>query len=307
VVGSSISDGGALSADGSQVVWTDLPSIAPGATHDVTFKVTIGDITTRPWTNFAEITADSANSYTVIAALPVHDIDSVPGDAATSSVDDTSIDQAGQGADAGFDDEDIATLDSPVTYDLAIDKRLLADQTYKLGDVVSYEIEVTNQGNVPSGRYSFTDMIPPGMTFASASDGGTASGQVVTWSDMPSLAPSASKTVTVRTTLTDVTLDSYRNWVQITADSSASYSTPTQPVKDIDSTPNNGERGEDDDDFAVIPVDAVKADNAVAPTNGSLSFTGDDHDPLLRFALLLVTVGGACLLAGVFVVRRRTR
>ena len=256
-----------------------------------TFSATIEDLTTRPWTASAEIVADSAAAYSS-QDTTVTDRDSVPADEATTEVDDLSIDQAGLAADEGFDDEDIAPLDSPVTYDLAIDKTLLPDQSYVLGDEVSYEVEVTNQSNVPSGPYSFTDTIPPGMAFASASDGGTASGQVVTWADRPSLDPGASATVTVTATLTDVTLGSYRNWVQITADSAAAYSTEADPVVDVDSVPDNGELGEDDDDFAEIPVADVLADNAAA----DLPDTGGSPAVPLRLALALLLAGAAALL-----------
>ena len=296
VVTSSVSDGGVVSDDGTRIDWTDLPSIDAGASAVLTFDVTIDDITTRPWTNVAEIVADSADTYTVIDLLPVTDRDSTPGDPDTSSVDNTAIDQAGLGEDEGFDDEDIAFLDSPVTYDLAIDKRLLPDQTYVLGDVVTYEVEVTNQGNVPSELYSFTDTIPPGMAFESASDGGTADGQVVTWSDMASLDPGASKIVTVASTLTDVTLGSYRNWVQVTADSADGYSTADRAVVDVDSTPGNGEMGEDDDDFAEIPVSDVQADNAAAAA-GTMPVTGGDPSLPLRLGLFLLLVGAAVVAA----------
>jgi hypothetical protein len=161
---------------------------------------------------------------------------------------------------------------------------------------------------VPSGVYSFTDTIPPGMVFNAASDGGTASGQVVTWTDRPSLLPGQSATVTVSATLIDTSLGSYRNWVQVTDDSAGTFSTPTEAVVDRDSTPANGEQGEDDDDPAVFEVVPVTPSGTTVPdpgsgTRGSLVATGA--------SVVLATALGAGLAAGgaalVTSTRRRRR
>jgi uncharacterized repeat protein (TIGR01451 family) len=284
-----ISHAGVLSGDGARITWT-LADLAVGASVELTFDVTISDLTKRPFVNVAGIATDSAGTYSTDSDLVV-DEDSVPGDDPTSDADNTEIAQAGGTGDVGFDDEDIAVLDSPVTYDLAIDKRLLPDQRYKLGDPVRYEVTVTNQGNVPSGLYSFTDTIPPGMAFVAASHGGAAVGAIVTWADRPSLNPGESATVTVDAKLTDVNLASYRNWVEITDDSAEELSTETDPVVDVDSKPGNGEHGEDDDDAEAIPITEVLADNTVAP--GPLPRTGGDPIRSLQLAALALVVGAA--------------
>jgi uncharacterized repeat protein (TIGR01451 family) len=315
-----IGQGGVVSEDGTTIAWT--VELAPGEQAELTYTATIADLTTRPWTNVAEITTDGAASYSS-ATEEVTDADSVPGDDETSTADDQAITDAGGPGDEGYDDEDIAVVTTEIVYDLAIDKRLAPeDQAVEVGLPLTYEVEVTNQGNVPSGPYSFTDTLPAGMAFASASDGGTADAQVVTWTDRPSLDPGESATVTVTTTITDGTERTYRNWVEITADSADTYSTADDPVTDIDSTPANGEQGEDDDDFVIVEVEpddlgpstddttpsptydpGYGADGGTSYGTDDLARTGTDLGRGLQLSLLLLTVG-TLLVAGA---RRRRR
>ena len=225
----------------------------------------------------------------------------MPGDAETNDVDTTDIDQAGVGDDAGFDDEDIASVTTTVVYDLSLVKRLPDGQRFHLGDVVRYEIEVTNQGNVPSGAYSVNDTLPTGLEFASASSGGTAAGQTVTWTDLPSLAPGAGATLTVEAHLTDVDQSSYLNTAQISDDSAEQYSTATETVTDRDSTPGQV-LDEDDEGRAEIPLAAVRADNAT-PDRGGLAFTGTATFKGLLAAGICALLAGLALL----VLQRRRR
>jgi len=264
MVAVSASAGGVIAAGGVEVVWTDLASLAPGATVNLTVTTRVTDVTLRPYTNFAEITADGADGYS-LPGDPISDRDSLPGDPETSNVDNTTIGQAGVGGDIGFDDEDIAVVDLDIVYDLALDKRLPSGQSYRLGDVVRFEIEVTNEGNVASGPYSVSDTLPTGLTFVAASNGGTAAGQGIAWTNLPSLAPGASLVLTVDARFTDVSQSSYVNLAEITDDDADSYSTPTDPVTDVDSTP--GIRlGEDDEGQAEIPVEEINAANPVPTT-----------------------------------------
>jgi hypothetical protein len=108
---------------------------------------------------------------------------------------------------------------------------------------------------------------------------------MVTWTDLPSLAPGASRTVTVDARLADVDQSSYVNTAQIADDGASLYSTPTDPVTDRDSTPGQV-LGEDDEGLADVPLAAVRADNA-APERGGLAFTGTStfKGPLDGFAV----------------------
>ncbi|MEZ5254990.1 MAG: SdrD B-like domain-containing protein [Microthrixaceae bacterium] len=302
------SHGGIVSGDGRIVTWSDLDSIEPGETATVTVSVKVGDITTRPWRNVAEITEDGSDAYSTVDQ-PIADIDSVPGDPEGSDADNVSFDQAGEGDDVGFDDEDVADLTVEVVYDLEIAKRLVPGQTYRAGGTVLYEITVANEGNVSSGPVSFVDVLPKGLEFVSASHGGvfTDSGGdnagVVTWTDVESILPGKALVVTVTTTLADATLKQYRNWAQITADGADGYSTPSSKVTDVDSAPNNGDvgvLGEDDTADASIPVDEiVKSDSTERGSQvpERLGFTGSTTGVLVALAAAFIGAGVAITIA----------
>ena len=318
----AISDGGTLA--GSTITWNlDLDV---GETSDLTVAVTISDLTERPYVNSAEIATDSAAGYSTVDDI-VADADSVPADEATNSVDNAAINEAGVGGDADFDDEDIASLDVPIVYDLALVKRLPGGQNYKQGNIVRFEIVVRNQGNVPSGPYSVHDDIPAGMTFTTATNGGSAAGDTVRWIDLPSLAPGATLVLSVDVRMDDVERPAYVNVAEIDTDSAGTYSTPGQPVHDIDSTPDDDSLNdalvetddidaffpgdEDDHDTATIPVTQVVIDNLAPPPppttappgttpSGPLPSTGSDT---LDLALLATATLGLGL--GLRALRRR--
>jgi uncharacterized repeat protein (TIGR01451 family) len=301
----SASDGAILDPDGVHVTW-NLTTMEPAATATVTITVKVSDISKRPFVNAAEITADSAASYSLPGGPVLGDIDSTPGDAASSTVDNTLISEAGVGADSGFDDEDIATFDVPIVYDLDLVKTLDPGQTFHLGDTINYTIEVSNQGNVPSGLYSVQDALPDGLSFVSASNGATAVGNLVTWTDLASLDPGDSASVTIRARLDDATLTSYVNVAEIIRDGSGPMSTTSDPVKDVDSSPSlpigDQSVNEDDRSVASLSVAAVQAANVPVLLPG-LPRTGSDIKRSLSMALLALAAGAALTVAA----RRRRR
>ena len=310
----SAGQGGTKSPDGRAVTWA-LGDLAPGAQTQLTLIVRPTDLTKRPYLNVAEITADGAGSYTAPGDV-TRDVDSVPGDAETSTADNTAIGQAGGPGDIGFDDEDVAEFDVPVTYDLALVKTIPAGQDYRKGSVITFEVRVRNQGNVPSGLYSVQDVVPPGMSFVAASNEGVmgANGAVV-WTDLPSLEPGATASLTVQLRLDDVTLAEYRNIAEVIRDSAGDYSTPTTPVTDKDSVPDadpnndavidtdelestNVPGDEDDHDIAMLDVTAILQANAVAvPATpaGSLPYTGAEAVRLVELGLLALALGAGAV------------
>jgi uncharacterized repeat protein (TIGR01451 family)/LPXTG-motif cell wall-anchored protein len=314
----SSSDSGVANGAGTTVTWT-LPSLAVGATKTLTIVVRPTDLTRTPYRNVAEITADSSATYSTLAD-PITDIDSTPGDAATSGDDNTNIGQAGTGTDVGFDDEDVATFAVVVDYDLALVKNVVPGQNYHQGNAVSYEIQVKNQGNVASGRYSVQDVIPAGMSFVSAGNGGHVISGTVFWTDLPSLAPGQIITLTLQLRLDVVTLTQYRNVAEITADGSAVYSTPTVTVADSDSHPDDNPNNdpvvdvsnvnvdttpgdEDDHDIAVLDSAQITSDNSAPDLPPTLPVTGAQIATLLLAAMASLASGG--LLSSRRVRRRR--
>ena len=80
--------------------------------------------------------------------------------------------------------EIVETASDTVTHDVAV------------ATEITYSLKVTNTGNATATNVVLTDTLPSGVTFKSASDGGTESGGVVTW-NLGSIAAGDHKTVTV--------------------------------------------------------------------------------------------------------------
>lgn len=84
------------------------------------------------------------------------------------------------------------TAPSTVTIDaspnLKITKRAAPRYDILPGDVVTFTLAYTNVGGIGVADYVITDRVPAGTSFVSASDGGTLSNGVVTWSPASELA-----------------------------------------------------------------------------------------------------------------------
>jgi hypothetical protein len=87
------------------------------------------------------------------------------------------------------------------------------------------------------------------MEFVSASDGGTSSNGLVTWSDLPNLANNGdTKTLSLELKIVDFTKRSYTNFVRsaMTVQEIAVLNRTNQPEKDVDSVPNNDDSSDPD-------------------------------------------------------------
>lgn len=229
--------GGAVdNADGT-ITWT-IANLESGDTVTRTFTAEIVDITQRSFRNHAEISADSADYYSVDGEA-VADVDSVPDLDSTNdgdygevgsagpvdNVDDDAIAQAGTGDDPE-DDADIADVTVvPIVYDLALAKT--GATSMDVDGTVTFTVTVVNQGNVPSGPYPVTDAVPPGMRATNAGADGAISddGSEVTWSDLASLDPAERVELTMTSVISDLALRPYTNVAEITEDSADTYST----------------------------------------------------------------------------------
>ncbi len=113
--------------------------------------------------------------------------------AVTASKTGTFTNSAQVTADGGLTAEATATtvVRQPV---LAITKD--APKVRFVGRDVTYTITVSNKGDGPARDTVLTDTLSPQATLVSASDGGRASGNTVTWA-LGTLAPGQARTVTV--------------------------------------------------------------------------------------------------------------
>ncbi len=254
--------------------------LAPGATTTFSITVQVDDLAFGPFRNSAEITEDSSAPYG-------GDSDSVAGDGsgATDTVDDSDVTNDNDPGDA--DDSDFALL--PVgAYDLALSKTIkLIDPTPAvLGSQVTFEITVMNQGGIPSGTYTVTDLLPAGMGFVSASpaattDPGAGVTGTVEWvvATGDELTPGTSSTFEVVAEIIDDSVGPYRNEAEITADSGDDEdSDPTDgsgasdTFNDNDVTNDNDPGDSDDSDFEQLSLtpeydlSLIKQTISVAPT-----------------------------------------
>jgi len=247
-----ITDPGVGSGGSVTFVVPAADEIAPTAQTTFTVVLKIADVTLSPFKNIADITADSGD-----------DEDSDPTDNSGSSdtFDDgdvTNDEDPNDEDDSDFDELDVATV-----YDLSLIKTFTSASPAPadIGSVVTYTITVMNQGNVASGAYDVTDMIPAGMSFdsATATPAGTTiaaplaggTGSVVF--EVPAaseLAPGAQTTFEVLLKIDDAGQSPFKNIADITDDSG----------DDVDSDPTDGSGATDSQDDTDVAVDVGPSD-----------------------------------------------
>lgn len=167
-------------------------------TITLTMEQTTGD--PKDWINYAEIMSAQDNTG---ADATNNDLDSnplsntpeenlvLPGDP-----DDNNISGGGPSLGEDEDDHDPAGI---AVYDIALTKRVLTPGPYGFGDMVTFEIELFNQGNQTLTDILVVDYVPSGMWFAP--------GNFPTWSydsgsntaaaEVLSLDPGTSTTITI--------------------------------------------------------------------------------------------------------------
>ena len=231
-------------SDATQVI----PSLLQG--QSVTLSITLQIDATFQGTslvNKAEITEDDGD-----------DVDSDP-----ETGDDVDEDGDGDGDD---DDEDEEEIPVEQTYDLALTKTLTTAGPFEQGDLVSYDIVVTNEGSLNAANIEVTDHIPTGMTYVSG--GWTVNGSDAT-QVIPSLLQGQSVTLSI-TLQIDATFQgtSLVNKAEITEDDGDDVDSDPETGDDVDED-GDGDGDDDDEDEEEIPVEQV-FDLALTKTlNGS--------------------------------------
>ncbi len=124
--------------------------------------------------NLAEITDadDDGNAATPGPVDQDSTPDTDPGDALEDDeIDENGVDDTTGDGIADEDDHDVADLD---VFDLALRKtrRSIAPDPLVVGSLVTYELEVFNQGSVDAFAVKLTDYVAPGFTFSAADNAG---------------------------------------------------------------------------------------------------------------------------------------
>jgi uncharacterized repeat protein (TIGR01451 family) len=195
------------------------------------------------------ITASVTNSGTITNAAQVqaageYDVDSTPGNAATTPEDD--------------DDEVLITVAPSADLELI---KSVNNSTPNLGDNVVFTIGVTNRGPDNASSVTVEDVLPAGLAYVSDSGGGAYMNGTGIWT-LGALAVGNSTSLQITATVTNT--GSIDNTAQV----------ETSAEEDVDSTPGNDVPTEDDQDNASLQVPAAgdleldKSVNNAAPNVG---------------------------------------
>ncbi len=158
----SATGGGTLS--GNVVTWPTIASLASGASQG--YSVTVTAPATGVLTNIVASTSTTGDPD------PSNNNGSAPGARVTTTV----IEQA-----------DVATTKT-------------GPATVNAGQNFTYALTVSNTGPSAAATVVVTDTLPAGVTFVSATNGGTLSGNVITWPAIASLASGANQAYSVTVT-----------------------------------------------------------------------------------------------------------
>ena len=240
---------------------TTTTTVAPTTTTSAGATTTTAAPTTTTvaptTTTSAGATTTTAGPTTTTTAAPVTTT-TVPGATTTTAAPTTT------------------TTGAP-EYDLALIKLLSTTGAIAQGDDVTFKVMVKNQGDITADAYTVRDIIPDGMSLATATpaqpwvDKGNG---VFELEETTPLAPGATRSYDIILTLDDASLNTYVNGAEIAVDDGDdSDSTPgdysTDPVIDrenpsdidIDDDPND----EDDSDIAILTLNTPPTTTTTAP------------------------------------------
>ncbi|SNR15460.1 conserved protein of unknown function [Tenacibaculum jejuense] len=219
IVAGSIDNGGIYNAGATTINWSGLTIPLTGL--NLTYQVTVNAPT------------GAAGEYTNVAQVTGSD-----------QFDPNSSPNNDDG-DQSEDDEDNASV-VPGQADLELSKSPSVSSP-NVGDVITYTVTITNNGTSDATGVSVADTVPNGLQIVTVNNGGTQTGNVITWSGLSVSATGGSNTLSVTYTATVLAPGagvSYNNVAEITASDQF----------DPNSTPDNddGDQSEDDEVSSLI-------------------------------------------------------
>jgi uncharacterized repeat protein (TIGR01451 family) len=276
--------------DNDMIMTTVTKTLQPGESDTLCLELQLVDVI--PYDEDAYLQTVEIQSFEDPAdpGNPKEDIDSTPDDDPTNDSggnpdDNTNDETDGEGTGDPTDptedmdpieDEDDHDSELIKIFDLAIDKIVVDDKPYAPGEVVLFEMNVYNQGNVDAASYQLTDYLTDGFTFSATGNPGWAMvGDDIVYTSSAGIT--AGDTATVNLSLTVVIpaivtgLSDWWNYVEISEVDDDNDPNNPAPI-DADSTPDN----DDGNDNDVEPDDAQ--DNEITE-NGLEGGDEDDHDP----------------------------
>ena len=172
------------------------------------------------------------------------------------------IDDLGDGVQD--DDEDMVVIPLDV-YDLSIQKDIVSQGPFDLGDQVTFTISVVNEGTLDAANIQVTDFPDTDLTFVSNNLPANVTGSLLQYV-VASLPAGATETFDLTFQISDITTQiELMNIVEITADDGNDIDSDPSIRKDtddgLDGTPNGdddggnvGETDDDDEDMVIIPI-----------------------------------------------------
>ncbi|WP_299261879.1 DUF11 domain-containing protein, partial [uncultured Aquimarina sp.] len=231
IVSGSIDNSGVYNAGSTTIDW-DIASV-PLTGITLTYQVLVNAPT------------GSAGEYRNLAQITGSDQFDPDSDATS----DETVDDLGDGI--ADDDEDTETV-VPAQADLEIAKGVQNAGTVlppNVGDVITFEITLTNNGTDDATGIGIADIVPSGYTnITNISNGGGLTGTTINWSGLSLTSAAGTLTLTYDVTVLAPTGISgeYNNVAEVTASDQF----------DPDSSPDNddGDQDEDDEDnFEITP------------------------------------------------------
>ena len=142
-------------------------------------------------------------------------------------------------------------------YDLALRKTVTSDAPYNIGDIVTYNIAVINQGWIDANKIEITDYIPTNMELVSWNGWSAMTNDRKVTKVISSLAKWTTKNLTIKLKILSWATGTITNYAEISGDD----------WDDCDSTPDNNK----DNDWTVIDDNIWNGCNP--------GWDEDDHDP----------------------------
>lgn len=173
-------------------------------------------------------------------------------------------------------------LTSSLRFDLALTKKVIGNPNVSFGDVVNFEIEVTNQGNYPAQNIEIADYIPSGLRFdGSSNPGWRLDGATAFYTITNTIRPNGSFTIPI-SLVADGDKTDFINVAEISDAQDLNGGHPADIDSDYDTIPNNDKGG----DWGTGTDDLIT-------DSGDLD--EDDHDPaavrVFDLALMYKIVG----------------
>ena len=257
---------GVWSYDGNGIATTTISGpIAGGEMVIVPITLKLQECAdAQAWKNIAEIESfENEDGDDITLADVDSDGDSDPtndGPMEDDTVDNTNNDE---------DDSDFEEIE---IFDLALEKELLTQLPYGLGDLLEFQFAVINEGNVPAYNINVADHLPAGFIFNPADNPGwmDTNAPIYNYVVMPVLEPGDTTYVSIFVTI-QASFGGEIDYIN-TGEITSAEDKDGDPRDDVDSTPdddpdNDSEEEDDHDQESVILVDMalVKTTNTAGP------------------------------------------